>query len=414
VNDHPSRSPAPTPPALTPAAPASAGPTRDERWIGDVDALVEAIRRLHPDPFHDVPRARFLAAAARLEDRVPVSTDAEVLVGLMRLAALPSARGRDGHLGLWPPDSPTAIRRFPVRLWSFPDGLHVTAALDGAPGLVGARVLRVNGAPVPEVLRRLDPVVPHDTPSNLRAARLVYLTSAEVLQGLHLADDPDTLTLDVRTTRGERRTLTIPAIDADAYAVWVDGWELLPPWRPGLGFLASTAWSARYLPGDRAVLVRYAIVREGSGAIARRINALERRHPVDRIVLDLRANGGGEAAGYRALLEALARTEIPLRVLIGRLTFSAAATFVTAIERRIPGVVLLGEAMGGATSFWANPTAVTLPNSGLVVLVPTSPFGAPLRDRGPYEVLPDLPTPFTAADYLAGRDPVLARALRDP
>src|SRR5262245_43584263 len=222
----------PSPPEATASPTPSTEPSsRDERWTQDVAALVDAIEDLHPDPFHDVGRDRFLAAADRLVARIPGASDAEVLVGLMRLAALPSLRGRDGHLGLWPPDSPDSIQRFPVRLWSFPDGLYVTAAR--VPGLVGARVLRVDRARVREGVRRLSPVGPRDPPSTLRAARLVFLTSAEVLEGLGVAQDPDVLTLDVRTARGERRTVAIPAIGADAYAAWVDGWELLPPWRPG-------------------------------------------------------------------------------------------------------------------------------------------------------------------------------------
>src|SRR4029078_13053595 len=81
----------------------------------------------------------------------------------------------------------------------------------------GARVLKVDGVPIDVVFERLDPVVPRDTPSNLRAARMVFLTSAEVLTGLSISDDVGTMVLDVRMPDGDRRPVAIDAVDAETY-----------------------------------------------------------------------------------------------------------------------------------------------------------------------------------------------------
>ncbi len=86
--------------------------------------------------------------------------------------------------------------------------------------------------PIDQVFRRLDPVVPRDNASNLRDARTVFLTSAEVLDGIGIAGDPLTMTLGVESPDGTRRTATIDAVDAEAFADWVGGWELLLPQRP--------------------------------------------------------------------------------------------------------------------------------------------------------------------------------------
>ena len=88
-------------------------------------------------------------------------------------------------------------------------------------------------------------------------------------------------------------------------------------------------------------------------------------------MLDLRNNGGGEAGGYRDLLRFLAGPEINrpgrLFVLIGRLTFSAGTSLAVLLERRATNATFIGEDSGGAPNFWADPEAVTLPNSGLHV-----------------------------------------------
>jgi hypothetical protein len=371
------------------------------------------MRDIHPDLFHGVPEATFDRAVDELIDEIADRDDDEMLVGVMRLVAMISEQGGDGHMGVWPPDNRDAVRRFPVRLWEFPDGVYVTAARAPDQDLVGARLLRVDGLPIAQVFERLDPVVPRDTPSNLRAARMVFLTSAEVLTGLGIADDAGTVTLDVRTADGERRSVTIEAVDAATYGDWVGGWELLLPERPGLDFLrdAQAPFRLDYLAAERTLDVRYQVVWEQSGGVVGAIRATMRDHAVERIVLDLRNNGGGEAGGFRELLGFLVDQHVPLVVLVGRLTFSAGSTLALHLERRVPGAVLIGEAMGGAPSFWADPETVTLPYSGLVALVDSRFNPSPVTGDDRLEVPPDIAVPFTSADYFAGRDPVLERAL---
>ena len=388
-------------------------PTRVERWTADVTSLVEQMEDIHPDLFHGVPEVTFDRAVDELIDAIPDLDDDEMLVGVMRLVAMISAHGGDGHMGVWPPDNPDVVHRFPVRLWEFPDGVYVTSARAPNQDLEGARVLQVDGIPIETVFERLDPVVPRDTPSNLRAARMVFLTSAEVLSGLGIAGDADTMRLEVRTADGERRAASIDAVDAATYADWVGGWELLLPERPGLDFLhdAQAPFRIDHLAADRTLDVRYQVVREHSGVVVGAIRAAMRDHEVERIVLDLRNNGGGEAGGFRELLRSLVDQHVPLVVLIGRLTFSAGSTLALHLERRVPTAVFIGETMGGAPAFWADPDTAALPYSGLVALVDSLYFPSPVPGDTRLQVRPDITVPLTSADYFAGRDPVLERAL---
>jgi C-terminal processing protease CtpA/Prc len=155
-----------------------------------------------------------------------------------------------------------------------------------------------------------------------------------------------------------------------------------------------------------------------SADVVQEIGADVSNDEVDRIVLDLRINGGGQAEGYRQLLEYLAdpSLELPggLYVLVGRLTFSAAASFVAEIERDVPEAIFVGEATGGAPNYWADVDTVTLPHSGMKVLISTTyeGYGRPNDPRLAIE--PDIPVDLSAADYFSDRDPVLAAALAAP
>jgi hypothetical protein len=411
------RAPESSPAIPTVSPSASAAPSREERWAEDVSYLVDQMETLHPDLYHGVSRDDLARAVDDLVAELPTLDDDEVLVRIMRLVAMISSDGRDGHMGVWPPDNPEAVHRFPIRVWQFPEGLFVTAARAPNEALVGSRILSVDGMPLDEVFARLDPVVPRDNSSNLRAARTVFLTSAEVLSGLGVADDRLTMNLEVEARGGVRRTAAVDAVDAGTYADWVGGWELPLPERAGARFLRDVADPFRlgYLRSSRALYVQYNLVEETSSAVVDAMRTAMRRDAVERVVLDLRNNGGGEAGGYRDLLRFLARPEIDgpgrLFVLVDRLTFSAAASLAVLLERGAEHAVFVGEPTGGAPNFWADPVTVTLPNSGLHALVSSRYFGigGPSDMRSALE--PDLRVAFTSSDYFSGRDPVLEAAL---
>jgi hypothetical protein len=373
---------------------------------------------LHPDLYHGVSKSALDAAASSLIDRVPSLRDDQVLVGVMQLVAMVSANGRDGHMGVWPPDNPDTVHRYPIRLWEFPDGLYVTAARAPNEDLTGSRLTAIEGMPIGEVLREIDPVVPRDNDSNLRDARTVFLTSAEVLTGLGIADSADHVEVEVTDpSTGAVRTATVDAVDGATFADWVGGWELLLPARDDLLMLRDVetdVWT-RYLPESNALYVQYNHVEPTSSDAVEQIDAGLRRHDVGRVVLDLRNNGGGQAEGYRQLLELLADPAVDrpghLFVLIGRLTFSAAASFVAEMERDVPNALFVGEPTGGAPNYWADVTNVRLPNSGLTALVSTMYEGYGVAGDPRLSIEPDLPIEMTAPDYFAGRDPVLEAAL---
>jgi hypothetical protein len=402
----------------SPNASASAGLTREQRWAEDIQDLVRRMRALHPDLYHGISPRSFGAAVDSLVSELPTLTDDQILVGLMHLVALISSRGRDGHMGIWPPDNPRFVRRYPIRVWEFPDGLYVTAARAPNEDLVGTRVVSVNGLPIDEALRRLDPVVPRDNHSNLRPARAVFLTSAEVLSGLGLAREPSSLELGVEARDGLLRTAEIPAVAANTYEHWVRGWELLLPPRGNLRFLRrpDAHFWVSYLPSSHAVYVQYRVVDERSGDVVDAIRTSMANHRVARLVLDLRTNGGGEAGGYRELLRfaTSGRIDRPgrLYVLVGRLTFSAAASLTVLLDRRADHVVIVGEDTGGAPNFWADPAQITLPNSTLRALVSTRYFGLAGPNDERLTIDPDVRVPFRSTDYFAGVDPVLTAALK--
>lgn len=386
----------------------------------DVRTLARDLESIHPDLFHAVTRARFAQQTDSLAGRAPGLGRDQLLVGLMRLAALAGAR--DGHTGIFPrdPSHRTQLHLFPLRLYDFPEGLVVVGSI-GAPRLVGARLVAVNGTPVATVAARVRPLVPHDNAWSLRARLTEYLLVAEVLHGVGVAPRVGPLRFTFARPGGGRFETTLRPVGAERYTrAFPDLWHpMIPttlPQRPRPLYLARrnrTTWTTT-LNGGRAVYLAYNRTTVDTGPIARRLLQLASSPRVERVVVDLRHNPGGNVFTSTSLLQALRdrRIDRPNRlvVLLGRGTFSAAALLAAELDRTTRAV-FVGEPSGGSPNLYGDPQAVSLPATGWSANVATRYWvrAAPADRR--LAIRPDVTVVPTAADFRAGRDPVLATAL---
>ena len=419
----PSRPPASG--SASPSASPAGSPTVAEARIADLAFLVERLKAIHRNPFLDEGEAGFMARVAAIEERAAGLTDAGFLVAVMDLMG---HRDRDGHSGAWAMAQQNGLlTAWPVWLWDFPDGLRVVAA-KGEPGLIGARVTRVGHLPVAEARTAVEPLVPRDNASSLRANLPMYLLLPEVLTelGVLAPGDPG---LTVERLDGSTSELTTAPIALAAYRDWVFGAyggefpEGLPPDEDGPPHLRQRdqAFWSETLPDPAAIYFGYNVVARTSGG--RLINALAtsletdaKAHPDLPVVIDLRNNGGGDNTTFaplRRVVESIAGADPGrVRLITGRSTFSAAGNFVTdlLVGPQRAGIRLVGEAPGGGLNIYGDVDVVTLPASKIVVLVSGDYHErAPGDDRLAIE--PDRPAEVTWADYAAGRDPVLEAAI---
>ena len=148
-----------------------------------------------------------MARVEAIETRAASLTDAGFLVAVMDLMG---HRERDGHSGAWAMAQQNGLlTAWPVWLWDFPDGLRVVAAKGNDAGLIGARVTKVGHLPVAEARTAVEPLVPRDNASSLRANLPMYLLLPEVLteRGVLAPGDPGLTVeqLDGTTDRADRR-----------------------------------------------------------------------------------------------------------------------------------------------------------------------------------------------------------------
>jgi hypothetical protein len=361
---------------------------RDAQWRADLETLLPGLADLHPDLSDGVPTA-LSAEVAQLVDAVPTSTDDELMVGVMRVITHVASTGRDGHTGLfvWGVGA-YETHSLPLRLWFFADGLYVEDALPPDRGLIGARVVGVAGHPL-----------------------------REVLHGLGIAGSLDTVQLEVVDRRGRHRSIDVAAVSTTAYNAWAGEYGLHLVERPGLLATAhpdEVVWH-KLLPDRRTLYVGYNQVQTLDPDEMTRIARIARSDAVDRVVVDIRRNFGGEVGDEDPMLDLLADPRLRgkrLYLLTARNTFSAGSRFAAELVDRVD-VTVVGEPTGGAPTAYGNASELALGDSGLVVSVATTrEVAVSPRDRRT-AIEPDIPVTMSFADWFAGRDTVLEAAIND-
>jgi len=400
---------------------AQARPSAPATLAQDVRELGATIEQIHPDPFRSVSRRRFEAEVNALAGRAASLSRDELLVGVLRVIALLGPR--NGHTGLFPgdPSHTRELHLYPLRLYEFTDGLYVVDAVDRS--LIRGKLVAIEGMPVGQALERVDPLVPRDNDSNLRGLAPHFLLTAEILDGLGIADGAQSADFTFERPGGERVDVSLASVPASQYvsafadALYGHYPSILPHAAKPL-YLSGSArpmWT-RTLAGGRAVYMAFNSVRRPTPGFLRALGRLVRAPNVRRVIVDVRLNGGGDNTTYGQLVDLLASKQVNKRgrlyLLTGRATFSAAANFAAEIDRDTRAIVM-GEPTGGGVETYGDTFPLSLPTAGWTVHIAARYHE---RKKGPGDhrlaVEPDVRVDLTSAQYFAGLDPVLARALR--
>lgn len=389
---------------------AEPGASREGRWSADIAFLGELLPMLHVSPFTKIDDGQWRAGVADLKAQADALSDDQLHMRLMALVALIG----DAHSGI---AFPERAGKLPVGLWFFGDDLRVLAVDRRCAELAGGRVVRIGSKGIADCLAALRPLVACETESWFRQQAPGLLVSGDMTRCLGLADSTGAVEMTVVAESGREVTCRVSLPDS-GQAVDFEVREPAREARPLCQSMSAGYWF-KYLPAERTFYLQYNRCREDArrpiAAFTREVTAALDSLAIDRFVLDVRYNAGGESGLLAGLVKEVAARRAAGRigrcfVITGRATFSSGV--LDALDfRRATGALVAGEPMGGKPNHFGQLNSFTLPNSGLKVWYSTRKF---VRVPGDPPILaPDLPVESTWDDYLAGRDPVLERILAE-
>jgi len=345
--------------------------------------------------------------------------------------------------------------RLPCRLYHFADGYRVIRARPACSGLLGAKLIALDGHPIEEVADRMFIYVGGPRNHYDQFASLFLLESPQLLAAAGLASAADRLTLHVALRDGSQGDFEIPADPADPQApddyasAYADQYLSPEPidkepndWQPLLAkdaklpvFLRAyqIPFRSEYWPDRRMYYIQLRSNADEPGhPLAEFLAQVKHEIIADRprfIVLDLRLDQGGNLTKTSSFMENVSQLSDSIEhvyTLTSAWTFSAGETSV-ALVRRHGGkkVTLIGDPVGDRMHFWGEGGNLVLPNSRLQMRFATGlhDYARPCWDeKGCFWILyfiptgvpdlnPDIRVPYTFDDYASLRDPLLERAL---
>jgi hypothetical protein len=392
-----------------------------EQWREDLRFMAAEMEQRHKNLYHSVSREAFKAAVDDLHARIPTLARNQIIVAMMRIAALVG----DGHTRVDPrKDDKFGFPSLPLKLYLFEDGLYVRAAAPDHRALVGARVEAIGGVPVAEAMRRAAELASRDNEIGPKLYIPIYLTMPDILHALELSDARDAATLTL--SRGGRRWTARVAAgqieprwppDTDISLVTPEGWadaRVTP--KPPMWLQAPLDYHRLIeLPERGAIYAQLnmvADIKEQSLAqFGRRIRERAEATNPRAVVLDLRLNLGGNGYLRNGLVRELIKAEdedTRLFLLTWRGTFSASQFILDDLDR-LSNAVIVGEPASSKPSSFGDAYRTPLPNSGIQVRSSIY-FWQQGQNDDPWTWV-DVATPYSFADYVAGRDPALEAAL---
>jgi hypothetical protein len=402
--------------------------TSVRQWREDLAYLARELPRRHKNLFHTMRREQFDSALAVLDRKLPTLARHQVIVELARIVALVG----DGHTNVAPTRDPKiGFHAYPVKLYFFKDGLFIRSASREQADLAGAKVLRIGRLSAAQAYEAVRDLIGRDNEMNARFFAPFLLVMPEILHAIGAIDDPGNAPLLLEQDGARTVAVLSPSglaamMPSDTDVSWAPeaGWADMrgvdgprtPLWLRGD---PRDHMRFEYLPDSRTAYVQFNKVgdqpEETIAAFAGRLRAFVDSGAVDRVVLDLRLNRGGDGTLNQPLLLSLIRSpklEGPGRlfVLIGRSTFSAAQFLVHDLEE-YTDAVFVGEPTAGKPNSYGDSRRITLPNSGITVRASifywqrTHPLDA-RRWKGP-----DVAAELTSRDYRENVDPAMREVL---
>jgi len=387
--------------------------SREARWREDLDDFSTALKSGHRDFARLVMSEDFNHELSKLKSRANDLSDAEIIIRLMReIASLGVA-----HATLDWRSEKFDFHYYPLRLRWFGDGLAVVSAAQPLRETVGTRVIKIGAMSAEQVEAAVAPYIPHENQAWLHYQSPNFMVFDELLSYLKIVPPKGRVEFTFERNDGKRFSLEVPRWPLNAQTNMVTAWDELKTSSPLYRKHPDSPYWREYIPDSKTFYIQYnkcQNIGQSFEDFTREAFSFADSHSIERVIVDLRFNAGGDSRVIKPLIDGLkSRKSLSaaghLYALIGAVTYSSGMMAALDFKEELHAI-LIGEPTGGKPNQFGEVKRATLPNSNLAIYYPMK-FFHPISDTDPESVMPDVPVRLTFEDFLAGRDAVLETAL---
>ncbi|WP_340025541.1 hypothetical protein MHI24_10315 [Paenibacillus sp. FSL K6-1096] len=292
--------------------------------------------------------------------------------------------------------------------------LYVTGAVPAYTDTFFMKLTKIDDTPAPEIIQKLEGVISHENIQGLQSKVPTYILYPSILHGLDIVTDKQHMELTFQHKASQETKVSVQPVSPEQYMA---GLQIPHVGNPYYDKFRGSNYGLEYLAADKALYIAYNVCAEDAAyslqAFQEDIRTAIRSETVGKVIIDLRANPGGDSRVLDPLIEELSsinRLHKNVYVLIGRNTASSAIINAISLQASLEAV-LVGEPTESSPNSAGEILPLALPDTGFMISYSTKEFH--LSDTTADALLPDIPVAFTMGDYERGSDPVLGRALEE-
>lgn len=395
-----------------------------EQWQEDLKFLQETIHKDYPFLFKKTTKENFDLAVNKLHDEIPNLEEHQIVIGLAKLVA----SFKYGHTELGFKYQFQDFYQLPINFYQFNDGLFIQGTHKNFKDALGSKVIAIEGMAIEDVLKAIYPVVPAENDQFFKAYAGTYLRCPEVLHSQGVIKEFSesvkfTLEKDGKTFIQSFKSLPIGERVPSAYGLvkqegdWLDVRDQseTPLYLKHL----DKIYYFEYLPEQKTVYVRHSQIQddpsENIPTFYDRLFEFIESNDVERLVLDVRLNGGGNNYKNKPIITGIIRTEKinkvgNLYVIIGRRTFSACQNLVNELSN-YTNAIFIGEPTSENINFYGDNNRVELPNSKIPAYLSFAWWQDKPQWEGKEWLAPHISVDMSFEEFKTNKDPVLETAL---
>lgn len=386
-------------------------------WNSDLDYFAKHLSEKHYNLFSVRSRKDFKKEIHAIKEDTENLTNLQVALKIQQLIATLG----DSHTSLNFTPLLNKNKTLPVGIYWASDGLYIIRTVNKNKDLLGCQLLSINEVPIATVIDSLSTLFTIDNQATLKAQIPQYLPSFQLLEYFGFVEDNQEVRLGIRTQLGEHKVHSVQSTSMTG----ADVVSFKPSSYPFYLKHQKEFFADFYQPQDKVYYMLYnrcwskeIEIKYGNKDKAEKMPSFKefeerafqvlKKENVDKIVFDIRMNGGGNSSQGTAFIERLAtylkaNPQIKMYVVIGRNTFSSA--ILNAMDfKRLTNAIFVGEETAGKPNHFGEVRGFQLPSSKLSVRYSTKYFIRAVEDVNTLRPNAWLETSFS--DFAQGVDPV--------
>jgi tetratricopeptide (TPR) repeat protein len=388
-------------------------------WQADLRFLQQTVHKDYAFLFKKVTADDFDAAIEKLYNAMPNMQDHERVAGMGKIVSM----FRYGHTSLGWRQSPFIYHVAPVNFYWFSDGMYVEGADKNYSSIVGAKLVKVEGVPLKQVLEAIKPLVSAENDQYFKAYGLDFMAIPEALHAQGISKELKTNVTYTFEKDGKTFEQTLEAKEGfhlpRVYGFVKPGmdWSSVRDQNNTPYYLKNISknYYYEYLPDSKTVYVRQSQVlddkEETIAAFYKKVVEFIDKNEVDKLVIDVRLNGGGNNFKNKPVITGIIECKKinkpgKLFVIIGRRTFSACQNLVNEFSN-YTNALFVGEPTAENINFYGDTRQVDLPKTGIPVFLSFAWW----QDKPQWEnadwLAPQLAVDMSFEEYKTNKDPVL-------